>query len=300
MLFDKYCKIFCDLVESKSFTRAAQLNSITQSAVSQQLKFIERQLNAKLLDRSGVRKIFLTAEGEIFYQAVRDITNRFDQALSDVKAVGNIVSGNLHISAASSVGFCELIPVLKRFHGTHPSVDIRIKFCSLTSLYTDVTQGASNIGIADFLYESPKLQLINLTPEPFMVVCHPKHPFSTQETINPKTLSGQHLVTFESHSPARRAINGFFKGAGVEVDQILEFDNIEAIKKAVEMDMGFALLPAASVAEEVGRGTLVKRKIKGNAPIRPLAIVRDKRNPITAPMKLFIEELQTASRNPTL
>src|SRR5215471_5444976 len=106
-------KVFCDLVESESFTRAAQINKVTQSAVSQTITTMERQFKALLVERS--KKHFrMTREGEVVYQQSKQILQNFEALHSKIQEIQNVVSGNIRVASVYSLGLHELPPYIRR------------------------------------------------------------------------------------------------------------------------------------------------------------------------------------------
>jgi DNA-binding transcriptional LysR family regulator len=283
-------KVFCDLVENKSFSRAAKLNSITQSAVSQQLRSVEEQLNSVVVDRSQ-KQFRLTAEGEILYDAAKDIVHRYEQLGSDILASKNIVSGRLHISTIYSVGLHELDPYIKKFLKEFPAVNIRLEYRSSGAVYEDVAQGISDVGLVAFPQKSRHIEVIDFIEDRLVAICAPGHPLAKEKTIQLKDLAEYKFIGFNHDAPTRKAIDNAFRDTKVEIETAVEFDNIETMKRAVEIDTGVALVPSATIQQEAKLGTLVSLEIKGKPLVRPLGILYRKGRILTPAMKHFIETL---------
>ena len=107
-------KVFCDLAESGSFTSAARISGITQSAVSQQISALEKHFNSLLIERS--KKMFrLTNEGQLLYDHSKEIMSTYEKLNSEMQALQNMVSGNIRVSTIYSIGLHTLPPFLKLF-----------------------------------------------------------------------------------------------------------------------------------------------------------------------------------------
>ena len=280
-------KVFCDLVESKSFSRAAKLNGVTQSAVSQQLRSIEEQLKTIIVDRSQ-KQFRLTSEGEIFYRAAKDILHRFEQLSSDVQASRNVVSGLLHISTIYSIGLHELPPFLKKFMHEHPLVNVRLEYRRSNAVYEDIAQNIADLGLVAFPQKSRQVEVIDFLEDRLVAICAPTHALAKEKAIHLKDLTAHRLLGFDPDVPTRKATDHFLREAKVELEPVMEFDNIETMKRAVEIDSGIALVPTATVTQEVKLGTLVALEIKGKPLVRPLGILHRKGRILTPPMKKFI------------
>ena len=102
-------KVFCDLSETESFTKAAQINDITQSAVSQQIRSLENQFRATLIERSK-KKFRLTREGQILYEHSKQIIQTYDMLRAQLQELRDVVSGTLRVATIYSIGLYDLPP----------------------------------------------------------------------------------------------------------------------------------------------------------------------------------------------
>src|SRR5216110_2372547 len=130
-------KVFCDLAETESFTKAAQINNVTQSAVSQQISSLERVFKSLLIERSK-KKFRLTREGEVLYDYSKQILQSYDLMHSKVQEIKDIVSGSIRISTIYSIGLHELPPYIKRLLKTHPNVNVHVEYRRANEVYDDV------------------------------------------------------------------------------------------------------------------------------------------------------------------
>jgi len=283
-------KVFCDLVESKSFSRAAKLNEITQSAVSQQLRAMEENLGTIIVDRSQ-KQFRLTSEGEIFYRAAKEILHRYEQLYSDLQASKNVVSGQLHISTIYSIGLHELPPYHKKFMQAYPQVNTRVEYRRSNMVYDDVAQNIADLGLVAFPVRSRQVEVIPFMEDRLVVICSNSHPLAKEKAVNLKDITPYKLVGFDPDIPTRKATDHFLREAKVDIDPTLEFDNIETMKRAVEIDAGVAIVPSTTVAQEIKMGTICALEIKGKPLVRPLGILYRKGRVLTPPMKHFIEAL---------
>ena len=105
-------KIFADLVESQSFSRAAKINGVTQSAVSQQMRAMEKHFNVLIVDRAQ-KHFRLTPEGQKIYESAREFLQLYDQLSTELQEMRKTVSGEIHISTIYSIGLHELPAYVK-------------------------------------------------------------------------------------------------------------------------------------------------------------------------------------------
>jgi LysR family transcriptional regulator, transcriptional activator of the cysJI operon len=284
-------KVFCDLAETESFTKAAQINEITQSAVSQQVSALERTFKALLIERSK-KKFRLTREGEILYEYAKQIINQYDSLYNKLQEVRDVVCGTIRVSTIYSIGLHDLPPYLKKFLKTYPTVNVHVEYRRSNQVYEDILGNADDLGLVAYPVKDPKLEVVPLRKDKLVLICHPKHPLARNENVSLKDLAGQRFVAFEPDIPTRKAIDKALKDAGVEVQTAMEFDNIETVKRAVEIDAGISIVPASTVAQEVAKHTLEAVEIENGSFSRPLAVMYKKNKVLSPAMKQFIATLK--------
>ena len=287
-------KIFCDLVQSKSFSRAAKLNSITQSAVSQQLRAMEKHFNTLIIDRTQ-KKFKLTREGNNLHHGFKEILQVYDRLQSELLEMKKVLSGNIQISTIYSIGLHELPDYLKDFMKEFPSVNVRIEYRRANMVYEDVQQGAVDMGLVAFPEKMKGVEIIPFKEERLVLAASPAHALSKRSSIEVSELSGHRVIGFDQDIPTRRSLDEMLEASEVELRTIMEFDNIETIKRAVEIDLGVALLPEKTIMHEVQRGQIKKIAIKDKDLVRPLAIIRKKGRVIQPALKQFIRLLTEQS-----
>lgn len=124
-----------------------------------------------------------------------------------------------------------------------------------------------------------------------VLACHPQHAFAKQKVVKLKALNGLKMVGFEPDIPSRKAVDQILKDKGVKVEYVTQFDNIETVKRAVEIDSGVAILPEETIRGEVADRTMATVRLEGNY-FRPLAVIYKKGKVLSPAMKNFIELLK--------
>jgi len=250
--------MFCDVVETGSFSRAAQLNHVTQSAVSQQIRALETRYAQKLLSRSA-RQVTPTAAGERLFRGSKEILARFSEVEQEIREQGTQVAGTTTVSAIPSVGLHELQNVQKTLLKMHPKVNLRLNYRRSDQVYDDVILGAADIGIVAYPTPRAGVDVLQFRDDKLGVVVAPNHPFASKAKISMTALAGVPFIAFDREAPTRKAIDRLFRDKGLDIDPLMEMDNVETIKRAVEMGLGVAVLPLATVQHEVAAGTLVAK-----------------------------------------
>lgn len=268
-------KTFCDLIDTGSFSKAAQINFVSQSAVSQQLAKLEREMQTQLVNR-GSGLVSPTEAGRALYDGSREILRRWEILQSEVRAAADAIRGVLRIGTVYSVGLYQLTPYIRRFLGEHSEVNVRMEYARANQIYAAVASGEMDLGVVAYPEPQRSIEVIPFATDQLVVVMQPGHEFAGREDLEPTELEGQAFIAFSAEIPTRRSIDKLLRASHVHVNIRMEFDNVETLKRAVEIGLGVSILPAKTVETEVRHGELVTVPIrKGGAKwIRPLGILR--------------------------
>ncbi|MCS7014760.1 MAG: LysR family transcriptional regulator [Gemmatales bacterium] len=291
-------KIFCDVVSWQSFSKAAQVNGVSQSAVSQAIAQLERRLRVQLIDRSS-RPLQLTTEGKIFYHGCRELLERFQALERSLHSNPEHLHLPVRVVAIYSVGLRDMNQYIERFRRLHPSTAVHIEYLHPDQVYQRVLDGTADLGLVSFPKPGRKLVALAWREEIMVVVCAPQHPWASRREIRLASLQDQPFVHFEKGLVIRRQIDRFLRQQGVTVQVVMEFDNIENIKKAVEAGAGIALLPEPTLRREVEAGTLVALPLADAQLIRPLGIIYRRSPRLSLAAQRFLDILRQPDDNPS-
>ena len=285
-------KVFCDLTETQSFTKAAQINGVTQSAVSQQVSALERLFNSLLIERSK-KKFRLTREGEILYQYSKEVMQTYEALQGKLQETKELVSGTIRVATIYSIGLHDLPPYLKKFLKHYPTVNVHVEYRRANQVYEDVIGNVVDIGLVAYPVRDPKLEVFPLHKDPLVLICHPQNPLAKNKSIRFKALSGHNFIGFEPDIPTRKAVDRLLKDHGVQVRNVMEFDNVETVKRAVEIDAGVSIIPASTIGQEVAKQSLAEVTFADGEFFRPLAAIYKKSKVLSPAMKEFLNTLKT-------
>jgi len=284
-------KVFCDLAETESFTKAAQINHVTQSAVSQQISSLERLFKSLLIERS--KKHFrLTREGQVLYDYSKQVIQTYEALQNKLQQVKEIISGTIRIATIYSVGLHDLPPYIKKFLKAYPTVNVHVEYRRANQVYEDVIGNVVDLGLVAYPVRDNKLEIYPLRRDPLVLICHPQHQLAKTKTLKLKSLSGQKFIGFEPDIPTRKALDKILKDHSVHVHHVMEFDNIETVKRAVEIDAGVAIVPQGTVLQEVAKQTLAQVALDDGEFYRPLAAIYKKNKVLSPAMKEFLGVLK--------
>ncbi|MBI3192480.1 MAG: LysR family transcriptional regulator [Pedosphaera parvula] len=280
-------KVFCDLSETESFTKAAHINSVTQSAVSQQISSLERHFKSILIERSK-KKFRLTREGQVLYDYSKQIVQSYESLHNKIAEIKDVVSGNIRLATIYSIGLHDLPPYIKKFLKVHPTVNVHVEYRRSNQVYEDVLGNTVDLGLIAFPHRDPRLEIIPLHKDPMVLICHPNHTFAKLKTVKVADLAEQKFIGFEPDIPTRRALDKIFKEQKIHVNNVMEFDNIETVKRAVEIDAGISIVPRNTITQELNKQTLSEVKVEGTAMFRTLAAIYKKTKVLSPAMKQFL------------
>ena len=290
MYIDSF-KVFCDLVQSGSFSKAAAMNSITQSAVSQQVRSIETRYNCVLVDR-GHRNLSLTPEGEVFHSACEKIIgvwSEFEERLKDIK---NVIAGEITLASIYSIGLHELPPRLKAFQMSYPDVQVKVEYCRAPQVYEMVEGGKAHIGLVAYPTKRSSLIFEVFDEDRMVIICSPKHALAGKKKAPLTALHGERFISFEPDTPTRKVLDRHLREAGVEVVVATEFDNVETVKRAVEVESGVSIVPANTVYAETSSGQLSMLEVDPPIISRPLGLLLSRTRTRPSGLKELIAALK--------
>jgi LysR family transcriptional regulator, transcriptional activator of the cysJI operon len=253
-------KTFCDLVETGSLSRAAKLNRVSQSAVSQQLRALEQRYGRRLVDRGPRVGARATEAGRALYEELRVVLARLEAVERRLRSHEEVVAGTVHVATVYSVGLHTLPPLMKRMAVTFPQVRVRLEYRRTDEVYDACLAGEIDLGIVALPRRRAQLEVLPLRPDELVIIGPPGHPRLRARRVGLAALAGQPFIAFERDIPTRKLVDHLLRRHQVGVQVTMELDNIETIKRSVEAGLGLSLLPAQALANEVRARTLVTRR----------------------------------------
>jgi len=288
-------KIFCDLVEFESFSKTAEKHLLSQSAVSQQLAQMELIHKCQLVDRKK-RPLELTAAGQLFYNACKDIIERYEQLRSELSSLQKSSAGRINVAAIYSIGMHTLPNYVKKFMVSYPNVNVHIEYLSGRKIYELVLVGDIDIGLVAVPRRDKRLEVYDFQDEPLVLVCSPKHPLAIESQIDIHKVQFERFIGFEKGAPTRAWIDSILERYNIVVRPVMEFDNIETVKRAVEINSGISILPQTAIVQEVDGGTINAIPFSNENFVRPTGIIIRKNKILGEAGRYFIELLRKKAR----
>jgi LysR family transcriptional regulator, transcriptional activator of the cysJI operon len=290
-------RMFRDLAEVQNFTQTARLHNVTQSAISQIVQSMERQLHASLVKRkkNEINGFKLTEEGRAFYAFAGQTLQTLDVLRSKIKEIRNTVAANIRIATVQSIGLYDLPIFLRRLMAEWPTLKVHVEYKPRNEVYESLLENRSDLGFVAFPASHPDVSITRFKRDRLVVVCHPRQALAKQKVVKIRALRDMNLVGLKPDAATGRAAENLLSGQSANLKYFALLDDIEAVKRAVEIDLGIAVLPEGIVRTELANRTLAAVPLAGRY-LRPLAVIHRKAKVLTPAMKRFIELM----REPTL
>jgi len=281
-------KLFCDVAQHRSVSRGAELNGVTQSAASQRIRALEKELGVTLIDRS-TRPLKLTTAGERYHRGCRKIIERYEKLTAELTEA-NGLRGEVTIAAIYSAGIDLLNQVKSNFEQAHPRVNVSVSYLQPDDVYDRVRNEQCDLGILSYPERWRELASLPLRQEIMSVVMRPDHELAGGQGVHVSQLAPYDLVNFDLSLPIGRRIKKHLRDHGVEANFVGQFDNIDTIKNYVVQTGAVAILPKRTVQREIAAGTLASLPLEPRM-VRPVGIVTMRHRQQSPLVKAFIDYL---------
>jgi DNA-binding transcriptional LysR family regulator len=273
-------RVFCDVVQHQSFSRGAVINDVSQSAATQCVHRVEKHFGVQLVDRTK-RPFVLTPEGQACYEGFREVLELY-----------NAVEARVRVAAIYSVGLHDMRRCMQDFMRQYPKAKVRLEYLRPNKVYDAVVNAEVDLGIISYPSACADVQILPLRSERMVLVCHPKHRLALEKAATAEHLQGEDFVAFDRDLSIRKEIDRYLRQRSVATRIVMEFDNIETIKQAVEIGAGISILPEPTVRDACRSGTLVAIRLIAPELRRPIGIIHRQRKVFTPTAVKFVELLQ--------
>jgi DNA-binding transcriptional LysR family regulator len=246
---------------------------------------------------SGVLWV-LTAEGETYHLGVRQLVRNYFSLEDEVRNLHQAVAGRVRVASIYSIGLSHLHQYVGDFMSRHPQANLRLQYQHPDEVYDLVQRDEVDVGLVSYPKSSRNVEAVAWRDEPMVFVCAPDHPLASQTSLAPDWLDGLDWIGFDRGLRIRREIDRFLSSHNAEINMVNEFDNLETIKRAIEINVGVALLPQPTIVREVQLGSLVAIPLAygesaDEPPLhRPLGIIYRRGRSQAPTVVRFIKELQ--------
>jgi DNA-binding transcriptional LysR family regulator len=279
---------FCEVVERRSFSQAAERLGVTQPAVSLQVRSLEERLGTQLLDRSG-RRVEPTEAGLRLYRGAQRLLQLEQQLLADLEEeAGGDLQGPLAIGASTGPG-AHLVPLLLcEFQREHPAVEVVLSVSDTHTVIERVAERELELGVVGALRRHRSLEFEPLARDEVVLAVPPGHAFAGRE-VDVSELRREPLVVMQDGAGVRHVIEEELRRAGVrDLESKLELGLQESVKSAVTAGYGVTFISRTAIEGELAAGTLAAARVAGIEAARQIYVVRAKGRVLGRPAAAFL------------
>lgn len=269
-------QVFLKAARAESFTRAAESLSITQPAVSHQIKSLEDYLQVDLFERTG-RSVKLTKAGQTLVPLARQVVDMVASVEEQMHTVDGEVTGDLVIGCSEPSAHYLLPYLLSRFKRIYPNVEMKVPVVSQEVLWDKLTAGSFDLGIAGKRYPPHyDLHSFPLYENRIVLVASSAHPWTKRDSVRIEELREESYVCRDVHSMCRRVVGSEVMRLGDDISKfhvVMEIDSPEAQAIAVEHGIGLAFMPLLAVIQRLPMGRLAIVKVEGLSLTSPVFLL---------------------------
>lgn len=255
---------FCRVVEEGSFTRAAQVQNLTQPSITKQVGALEDHLQVQLFTRHG-KQVHLTPAGELVYEYARQVVHLVQRCESAVQEMRSPGSGHITVGCVHTIGLFTLPDLLAEFVRENPLIKINVKTGNNAETVTMLLHGEVDLGLITTPQVHERLVSLPLYEDPLLVVASPEYAATLPRELTDEDLARQPMICYVRGSRFRITTDQVLEQMGISPNVVMEFDNHEAIKTMVRLGFGVALEPVSAVQKDLDSGELIRL----NVPVLP-------------------------------
>ena len=242
------------VAKERSFSRAAVRLHRTQPAVSQSIRRLEDELNERLFDRSS-KGGQLTEAGQILLTYAERLTQLREEAETAVRELQDLRRGRVLIGA-NEAAVHVLLPMIARFRQRHSQAQVEVRRMLSRQIAREVLQRSLDFGVLTFQPAERGLLSMPIGVDELVMLTHPDHPLARRKQVTMEELGRQPIIAHNDPSPAREQVLRLFEQRHASLNIQVALPSLDGIKRAVEMQLGVALLPRRCALAEIARGQL--------------------------------------------
>jgi len=280
---------FYTLARERSFSKAASRLSLTQPAISLQIKALEAELGEPLFERHR-KAVRLTAAGEVLYQHVHTVLATLEEAKSDIAGLRQLLRGHLAVGASDTSCTYIFPEVIGQFRSQYPEVRLDIRNNKSSRILQLVMDNEVDFGVVTLplAHHQVTTQIVYRCID--VLICPCDHPLSRKRTVSLQEISTYPLLVFPQGSTTRSLLEAAFRQAGLSLNVAMNLGSVEVIKRFVEIGLGVSIVPRIAIADEVQSGRLAAVPIRA-LPAREMGLVEHKSKRRSAAATAFLDLL---------
>lgn len=281
-------EVFLAVAEHLNFTRAGEAVHLSQPSVSVRVRRLEDELDVKLFEQLGKRAA-LTEAGRLLQPFARRVVAALDDARHAVEELQGLERGALKIGASTTPGMYLVPQIIARFKLKHPKIETRLEIKDTRQIESEIINNEFDFGFVGGHLVGSEVEVLPWLTDEIVLVAPPGHSLTRKKRLRISDLKGEQLITREQGSATQATVEDKLRASGMELATVMEMNNPEAVKKAVQSGLGVAFLSRYAVETEVKAKTLVAVRVKDFPLDRELKIVYRKDKHLSRAALAFIK-----------
>ncbi|MBO1001843.1 LysR family transcriptional regulator [Pseudogracilibacillus auburnensis] len=271
-------RMFCRVVEEGSVTKAAKLGFVSQPAVTRQIRNLENSYGVALFERED-GKLKKTEAGQILYSYAKEILCLYKASFESIQEHQGMVQQTLHIGASPTIGEYLLPSLIGQFKRSHSLGKFTISIGNTPRILEELEENKIDIALVESAFQHQNFQKKEFANDRLIIVAAFHHPWSEDEEIDLFQLAEEKMLWRESESGTRLLVESALEQYGVleQMEDTMELGSVQAIKSAVEANLGISILPELTVQKELTYKTLKELHVKNFELTRDFYVVQKKR-----------------------
>lgn len=286
MDFDQL-ETFLEVTRHMSFSRAAERRFRTQPAISAQIRSLEEEVGARLLDRTG-GKVSITQAGKLFLKYVEEALEARRVALAAIAEVERVPSGEIVVAANEGTCLHLLPEVFADFKKQYPEVGITVKRSESREVLESVNDNSADFGVVAMPVKDRRLTTVVIHRDELVLITPPDHPLAHCEEVTMEQV-GQYPLLIPKMGRTRDAIDEVLHDRQIKPNVSMELDSSELMKRFVAADVGVAFIASSNVVSDVKAGVLAACRLRGVQIRRDMALVFRKDKALSRAALAFID-----------
>ena len=287
-------KVFLTVAAERSFSRAAGKLHRTQPAVSQAIRRLERELGERLFDRS-VKNAALTEAGRVLQNFAERLMRLTEETESAVRELRDLKRGRVLVGC-NEAAVHTLLPLIDRFRRRHPQIQVDVRRVPSRQIAVEVSQGSLEFGVLSFEPADRRLVTLTIGTDELVMLMHPSHALARRRQVSLEEFGHETVIAHNDPSPARERVLRLFEARQLPLNILIAIPSLDGIKRAVEMQLGVALLPRRCALTEIAAGRLAAVPVTGLSRVRPLRLVHRRGVPLSHAGSAFLAVAQDHER----
>jgi DNA-binding transcriptional LysR family regulator len=285
---ERKLRVFYEVATKLNMTEVANQMFISQPAISQTIRDLENDFGIQFFDRIG-KKLYLTHEGELFLNYVRRILNLYDDCYKTIKENSELKSGKLRIGASTTIGIYMLPEIIGSFYQEYKDIEVSIVIENTKIIADMILKNQIDFAFVEGPVFTSEIEEDFFCDDELVLITPPGHRWSQMDEIDLRELENVEFIMREQGSGTREIFEEALKEYEVNYEIKFELGNTEAIKKAVEANLGVSCVSQRCVEKEAMDGSIVVRNIKGLKIMREFHLVHHKDKYFSKLFSLFID-----------